>query len=75
MDLNSAIYTAESGGHVRDEATMSPDWTIRYVAEEKLLYYFNPKGERAHKVHFSDMQRASYQWRTYVPFEKKEAQS
>jgi hypothetical protein len=67
MDLNDAIQTAESGGHVRDDATMSPDWTVRYVVEKKLLYYFTPKGEQAHRVYFSDAQRASCQWRTYVP--------
>lgn len=64
MDLNSAIHTAECGGHVRDDATMSPDWTVRYVKEEKLLYYFDPKGEKRHRVKFSDAQRSSYQWRT-----------
>lgn len=64
MDLNSAIHTAECGGHVRDDATMYAGWSMRYVKEEKLLYYFNPQGERAHKVKFSDAQRASSQWRT-----------
>lgn len=64
MDLNSAIHTAECGGFVRDDMTMSPGWSIRYIAEKKLLYYFNPKGEQAHKVHFSDAMRSSFQWRT-----------
>jgi hypothetical protein len=64
MDLNSAMHTAECGGHVRDDATMRADWTVRYIAKEKLFYYFNPQGERAHKVRFSEAQRASIQWRT-----------
>jgi hypothetical protein len=64
MDLNSATHTAQCGGFIRDDATMSPGWSIRYIKEEKLLYYFNPKGEQAHKVTFSDAQRASFQWRT-----------
>lgn len=64
MDLNSAIHTAECGGHVRDDATMAADWTVRYVRNEKLLYYFDPKGEKKHKVRFSDTQRASPLWRT-----------
>jgi hypothetical protein len=64
MDLNSAMHTAECGGHVRDDTTMRADWTVRYVPTEKLFYYFNPKGEQAHRVQFSDAQRASIQWRT-----------
>jgi hypothetical protein len=64
VDLNSAIHTAECGGHVRDDTVMRDGWTIRYVPSEKLLYYFNPKGEMAHKVKISDQMRASYQWRT-----------
>jgi hypothetical protein len=64
MDLNSAIHTAQCGGHVRDEATMREGWTVRWVADEKLLYYFNPKGEKAHKIKFTDAMRASYQWKT-----------
>lgn len=64
MDLNSAIHTAQCGGHVRDDATMIAEWTVRYDADEKLLYYFNPRGEKAHRVRFSDAQRASFQWRT-----------
>lgn len=63
MDLNSAIYAAEAGDYVRDDASMTPDWTMRYIKAEKLLWYFNPKGERAHRVKFSDAQRASFQWR------------
>ncbi len=64
MDLNSAIHTAEHGGFVRDDTTMSLGWSIRLVPEKKLLFYFNPKGEQAHQVHFSDAQRSSFQWRT-----------
>jgi hypothetical protein len=64
MDLNSAIHAAECGGYVRDDATMRADWTVRYVKNEKLLYYFNPQGEKKHKVIFSDAQRMSIQWRT-----------
>ncbi len=63
MDLNSAITVAESGTPVRDDASMTLDWTVRYVKEEQLLYYFDPKGEKRHKIKFSDAQRASYQWR------------
>jgi len=63
MDLNAAIKAAESGVAVRDDATMTVGWTMRYVKEDKLLYYFNPKGERAHRVAFHDAQRASYQWK------------
>lgn len=64
MDLNSAEQAARSGACVRDDATMASDWTVRFVKEENLLYYFNPQGEKAHKVRFSDAMRASYQWRT-----------
>ena len=64
MDLNSAIQTAENGGHVRDDATMRPGWTMRYDKLQKLLYYFDPEGSRRHKVLFSDAQRSSPQWRT-----------
>jgi len=64
MDLNGAVQAAQSGEHIRDDATMKPDWTVRFVAEEKLLYYFNPRGERAHMVRLSDAHRASFQWRT-----------
>ena len=64
MDLNSAIHTAQCGGSLRDDATMSVGWTVRWVADEKLLYYFTPKGEKAHKIVFNDRMRASYQWRT-----------
>lgn len=63
MDLNAAIKTAEAGVTVRDDATMATDWTVRYIKEERLLYYFDPKGEKRHKVKFSDAMRASYQWR------------
>lgn len=64
MDLSSATYVArEQGAHVRDDATMREGWTVRWVPEEKLLYYFNPQNERKHKVQISDAQRASYQWR------------
>lgn len=63
MDLNSAVDAAEAGATVRDDATMTADWTIRYIPKEKLLFYFNPKGEQAHKVRFSDAQRASFSWR------------
>ena len=64
MDLNSAIHTAAHGAFVRDDTTMSPGWSIRYVMETRLLYYFNSKGEQGHKVRFSDAQRSSSQWRT-----------
>jgi hypothetical protein len=64
MDLNAAIHAAECGGHVRDDSTMIADWTMRYVKEEKLLYYFNPQGEKRHKVQFSNKMRTSFQWRT-----------
>lgn len=66
MDLNEAVHAAQCGAHVRDDATMKPEWTVRSVADDKLLYYFNPKGERAHKVRFSDAQRSSFQWRTVI---------
>lgn len=68
MDLNSAIQTAQSGERVRDDATMSIGWTVRWVAAEKLLYYFKPTGEKAHKIIFNDQMRASFQWRA-VPAE------
>jgi hypothetical protein len=63
MDLNSAVHEAECGVSVRDDRTMAPDWTVRWVAEDKLLYYFRPNGERAHRVRFTDAQRASPLWR------------
>jgi len=67
MDLNNAIQTAESvGAHIRDDATMRTGWTLRWVAEKKLFFYFDPKGEQAYRVQFSDAQRASSQWRTTV---------
>jgi hypothetical protein len=71
MDLNDAIHTAQCGGFVRDDATMRTGWSVRYVKEEKLLFYFDPKGERAHRVQFSDAQRASFQWKI-VPQHEKE---
>jgi len=37
MDLNSATHTCQCGGFVRDDATMSPGWSMRWVAAEKLL--------------------------------------
>lgn len=64
MDLNSAIHTAQCGGHLRDDLTMTPDWTVRWVADEKLLYYFDPAGNKRHKITFSNAQRASFQWKT-----------
>ena len=64
MDLNSAIHTAKCGGHLRDDTSMKPEWTMRYVKDEELLYYFTPEGEKAHRVRFSDAQRTSIQWRT-----------
>lgn len=67
MDLNAAIAAAEAGAVVRDDASMTPGWTVRYVKEAKLLLYFDPKGERAHRVKFNDAQRASYQWRIVDP--------
>lgn len=63
MDLNAAIKTAEAGLIVRDDATMALGWTVRYVKPEKLLYYFDPKNEKRHKINFSDAQRASFRWR------------
>jgi hypothetical protein len=66
MDLNSAIHTAECGGNIRDDSLMAEGWSIRFVKEDKLLYYFNPEGEKAHKVRFYDVHRASFQWRTTI---------
>lgn len=63
MDLNAAIQTAEAGVAVRDDATMTADWVVRYDTKEKLLYYFDPSGAKKHRVKFSDAQRASYRWR------------
>lgn len=64
MDLNSAVQAAaRNGAHIRDDATMKEGWTVRFVKEEALLFYFDPKGERAHKLRISDAQRASFQWR------------
>lgn len=62
MDLNSAIEIAKTGEFVRDAASMKEGWTVRWVAAEKLFYYFDPKGEKAHKIIFSDRMRASFQW-------------
>ena len=64
MDLNAAIHTAEHGGFVRDDMAMAPGWSVRYVAEEKLLYLFRPTGERYRKLLISNDMRASFQWRT-----------
>jgi hypothetical protein len=64
VDLNSATHTAQCGAHIRDDANMREGWTVRWVAEEKLLYYFRPSGERAHKLIINDAHRASFQWRT-----------
>lgn len=58
---------------VRDDANMAVDWTVRWHKPESLLYYFNPKGERKHKIKFSDAMRASFQWRVFTdPPEAKE---
>jgi hypothetical protein len=46
---------------------MKPGWTVRFVAEEKLLFYFNPKGDKANKILFTDAMRASYRWRVVAP--------
>lgn len=64
MDLNQAISVAQSGGFVRDDANMRVGWTVRWSPDDKLLYYFKPTGEKAHKIIFSDPMRASFQWRT-----------
>lgn len=66
MDLNAAMDTAKSGSPVREDVLMREGWTVRYVATEKLFYYFNPKGERAHKIVFNDAHRASYQWKIAI---------
>jgi hypothetical protein len=67
MDLNEATLSAKCGSIVRDDATMKPGWTVRFVAEEKLLFYFNPKGDKANKILFTDAMRASYRWRVVAP--------
>ncbi len=64
MDLNSAIHTAEHGGFIRNDELMRPGWSIRWVAEKKLLYYFNSLNDRMAPVYFNDAHRASFQWRT-----------
>lgn len=77
MDLNSAMHTARCGGLVRDDATMTADWKVKFVPDLSpensarppaerigLFYYVRPNGEIAHKIKFSDAMRASYQWRT-----------
>jgi hypothetical protein len=70
MDLNEAMSVATSTGlSVRCDATMRFGWTIRYDPKDKLFYYFNPKGEKAHKVHFTDAHRSSFQWRAEEPKE------
>lgn len=74
MDLNAAIKSAEDGAVIRDDTTMRVGWTVRYLPAEKLLWYFNPKGERAHRIKFSDAQRASYQWKIVDPADVPEAQ-
>jgi hypothetical protein len=62
MDLNSAMEVAQSGASVVEPSLMREGWTVRWDAKEKLFYYFNPLGERAHKIMFNDAHRASYQW-------------
>lgn len=64
MDLNSAIHTAECGGHVRCDRTMRAGWTIRWVKAEKLLYFYDPNGDKRHKVMFNDAHRSSVTWQT-----------
>jgi hypothetical protein len=63
MDLNDAMLVAKAGRHVRDEANMRPEWTMRWDADAKLFYYFDPRGQRAHVIKFTDAMRASFQWR------------
>ena len=63
MDLNQATEIAKSGVPVRADGLMREGWTVRWHAAEKLLYYFDPYGERKHKIMFTDAHRASYQWR------------
>lgn len=68
MDLNAAVnFAIISGLPVRCDATMRAGWTVRYDPKDRLLYYFNPKGEKAHKVIFTDAHRSSFQWRTEEP--------
>lgn len=76
MDLNDAMHTARCGGFVRDDANMKADWKVGFVPKdvkqakrpplerEGLFYYFNPLGEQAHKIIFTDAMRSSFQWRT-----------
>jgi len=66
VDLNDAIHTAECGGFIRNDDTMRPGWSIRWDAKDKLLYFFDPQGERKHRVQFSDTHRMSFQWRTTI---------
>lgn len=63
MDLNSAVEAAKSGALVRDDATMREGWTVRWVPEQKLLYYFDPKGDKRHRIIFTDQHRSSFQWK------------
>lgn len=63
MDLNSAMDVARQGTRITEPALMREGWTVRWDVETKLFYYFNPRGERAHKIIFTDEHRASYQWR------------
>jgi len=63
MDLNQATECAKAGMAVRADGLMRDDWTVRWYAPERLLYYFDPKGVRKHKIVFSDQHRASFQWR------------
>lgn len=63
MDLNQATECARAGFAVRADGLMREDWTVRWHAKDKLLYYFDPMGVRKHKIVFTDQHRASYQWR------------
>ncbi len=64
MDLSDAMHSAQCGGHVREDTLMKEGWTVRWDAAEKLFYYFDPKGEKRHKIIFTDAHRASWQWKT-----------
>lgn len=84
MDLNDALHSCRCGGHIRDDANMTPEWTIYFRSDATTencnraphertgeFFYINPKTGPAHRVRFSDAMKASCQWRTVPHLDPK----
>lgn len=78
MDLDDALHTCRCGGHIRNDSLMAPGWKIMFVPDKKpanlklpgpkqtgTYVYINPNpNKEGYEVRFSDLMKASVQWRT-----------